>query len=92
MLVKGEKMQAGKYRRALMSDYLCLMLCAFTVFMLMYSCATLTEDPYDGSFVYAEEIDEPKTDLQIHEPVCTHIVYDQPADDDDGDAVKKLRT
>ncbi len=43
----------NKYRKALASDFLCLVLCSFTIFMLLYSNATLPQEVFDGSYAAA---------------------------------------
>ncbi len=47
-------LKISKYRRALLSDYLSLMLCAFTLLMLLYSGAINSVDPFDSSTAAAE--------------------------------------
>ena len=41
------------YRKALIYDYLCLILCVFAIFMLLYSNATVSQEAFDGSTVVA---------------------------------------
>ncbi len=46
-------LKMNKYRKALFYDYLCLILCVFAIFALLYSSATVSQEAFDGSKVIA---------------------------------------
>ncbi len=69
-------------RKALLSDYLCLILCTFTVFMLLHSIALQAEDPLNGGTVLAlSDFDDAESDTgTANEIICTPYAYNLTTD------------